>query len=110
MSLDWKDIPATTGFQVVYKLVKKAEKIPVPGVQKKKLVMAELDKCMASGHMFGAAVKKFSDSNTLDNIIERVALSNQGKRKIDKIIAMGRANGPKTTKGPVEVVDDEKSQ
>ena len=109
MSLDWKDIPAITGFQVVYKLVKKAEKIPVPGVQKKKLVMAELDKCMASGHKFGAAVKKFSDSNALDNIIERVALSNQGKRKIDKILAMGRGNGPKNPRAEA-VVDDEKSQ
>ena len=90
MSLDWKDIPATTGFQLVYKLVKKAEKIPVPGLQKKAMVMAELEKCMASGHKFGCAVKKFSDSNALDTMVERVALSNQCKRKLPEILATAK--------------------
>jgi hypothetical protein len=107
MSLDWQDIPATTGFQVVYKLVKKAEKIPVPGVQKKALVMAELDKCMASGHKFGAAVKKFSDSDMLDDMVEHVALSNQGIRKLPQILALNQQKGFKNIGA---VIDDEKSQ
>ncbi len=88
--LNWQDIAAETGYQLVYKLVKKAEKIPVPGPEKKRLVLAELEKCKATGNAFAQAIKSFEEKNLLDNIIEGMAIANQGMRKMDKCMEMSK--------------------
>lgn len=83
--LKWNEIPAQTGFQLVYKLVKKAEKLQVPGPQKKEAVLQALDDCKGANGKFAKEIQGFESKNILDEMIERVALSNQGIRKLPKI-------------------------
>ena len=105
-TLDWKEIPAINGFQLVYKLVKKAEKIRVPGPEKKSLVLAEIEKCKATDNKFAKAIVKFEQEKILDEIIERVAICNQGKRKIEKIKEMSEKHRAMRKGAIVEEVDN----
>jgi hypothetical protein len=84
--LKWNEIPAQTGFQLVYKLVKKAENLQVPGPQKKEAVLQALDECKRSNSRFARDIASFEHKAILDDIIETVALSNQGIRKLPQII------------------------
>ena len=81
--LDWTNIVAANGFQLVYKLVKLAERLPVAGDEKKRLVMLQILDCLKSGNKLAIQIKIIQSKGLLDNMIDHVALCNQGKRKCE---------------------------